>query len=57
VVRKIASTIEALRREGATIVLVERMATIALKPADRAYVLENGPREAQRHRPRARPRP
>jgi branched-chain amino acid transport system ATP-binding protein len=42
VVREIASTIEALRREGATIVLVEQMAAIALRLADRAYVLENG---------------
>jgi branched-chain amino acid transport system ATP-binding protein len=42
VVREIVSTIRALRQDGATIVLVEQMAAVALKLADRAYVLENG---------------
>ena len=41
-VKEIVSTIVNLRREGATIVLVEQMAAVALKLADRAYVLENG---------------
>ena len=36
------STIRSLREEGATIVLVEQMAAVALRLADRAYVLENG---------------
>src|SRR6266851_608658 len=39
---EIASTIRALRKEGATIVLVEQMAATALRLADHAYVLENG---------------
>ena len=42
VVKGIVSTIRALREEGATIVLVEQMAAVALRLADRAYVLENG---------------
>ena len=41
-VREIARTIRALREEGATIVLVEQMALVALRLADRAYVLETG---------------
>jgi branched-chain amino acid transport system ATP-binding protein len=41
-VKEIASTIRALRKEGATIVLVEQMAAAALRLADYAYVLENG---------------
>jgi branched-chain amino acid transport system ATP-binding protein len=41
-VQEIARTIRALREEGATIVLVEQMASIALRLADRAYVLETG---------------
>jgi branched-chain amino acid transport system ATP-binding protein len=41
-VKEIASTIRALRKEGATIVLVEQMAATALRLADHAYVLENG---------------
>ena len=41
-VKEIASTIRALRNEGATIVLVEQMAATALRLADHAYVLENG---------------
>jgi branched-chain amino acid transport system ATP-binding protein len=41
-VQEIARTIRALREEGATIVLVEQMASIALQLADRAYVLETG---------------
>ena len=42
VVKGIVSTIRTLREEGATIVLVEQMAAVALRLADRAYVLENG---------------
>ena len=41
-VQEIARTIRSLREEGATIVLVEQMASIALQLADRAYVLETG---------------
>jgi branched-chain amino acid transport system ATP-binding protein len=42
VVKGIVSTIRTLREEGATIILVEQMAAVALRLADRAYVLENG---------------
>jgi branched-chain amino acid transport system ATP-binding protein len=42
VVKGIVSTIRSLREEGATIVLVEQMAAVALRLADRSYVLENG---------------
>ena len=42
VVKGIVNTIRTLREEGATIVLVEQMAAVALRLADRAYVLENG---------------
>jgi branched-chain amino acid transport system ATP-binding protein len=42
VVKGIVNTIRALREVGATIVLVEQMAAVALRLADRAYVLENG---------------
>ena len=41
-VREIARTIQTLKDAGATIVLVEQMAAVALQLADRAYVLENG---------------
>jgi branched-chain amino acid transport system ATP-binding protein len=41
-VREIARTIQTLKDAGATIVLVEQMASVALQLADRAYVLENG---------------
>jgi len=41
-VKEIVSTIRTLRKEGATIILVEQMAAVALRLADRAYVLENG---------------
>lgn len=41
-VREIARTIRALKEEGATILLVEQMASVALGLADHAYVLENG---------------
>jgi len=41
-VQEIARTIRSLREEGATIVLVEQMASVALPLADRAYVLETG---------------
>jgi branched-chain amino acid transport system ATP-binding protein len=42
IVQEIARTIRSLKDDGATIVLVEQMASVALKLADRAYVLENG---------------
>lgn len=41
-VREIFGIITALRREGRTILLVEQMANLALRSADRAYVLEQG---------------
>ena len=41
-VREIARTIQTLKDAGATVVLVEQMASVALQLADRAYVLENG---------------
>jgi branched-chain amino acid transport system ATP-binding protein len=42
IIQEIARTIRRLKDEGATIVLVEQMASVALQLADRAYVLENG---------------
>ena len=42
VIQIIAQTIRGLRKEGATILLVEQMASVALELANRAYVLENG---------------
>ena len=42
VVKGIVNTIRTLREVGATIVLVEQMAAVASRLADRAYVLENG---------------
>jgi len=42
VVKEIVSTICTLRDEGVTIVLVEQMAAVALRLAERDYVLENG---------------
>jgi branched-chain amino acid transport system ATP-binding protein len=41
-VRQIFDIIAALRREGKTILLVEQMASLALRAADRAYVLVQG---------------
>jgi branched-chain amino acid transport system ATP-binding protein len=41
-VQEIARTIRALKEQGMSIVLVEQMASVALRLADRAYVLENG---------------
>jgi branched-chain amino acid transport system ATP-binding protein len=41
-VRQIFEIIAALRREGRTILLVEQMARLALRAADRAYVLVQG---------------
>jgi branched-chain amino acid transport system ATP-binding protein len=42
VVEDILATLDVLRREGMTILLVEQNARAALKVADRAYVLETG---------------
>jgi branched-chain amino acid transport system ATP-binding protein len=42
IVRQIFETIDRLRAEGMTIVLVEQNAGLALQHADRAYVLEAG---------------
>ena len=42
IIQDIARTIRSLKQDGATIVLVEQMASVALQLADRAYVLENG---------------
>ena len=41
-VKEVANTIEALKAEGVTILLVEQMASMALYVADRAYVIQNG---------------
>jgi branched-chain amino acid transport system ATP-binding protein len=41
-VREMFGIIGTLRREGRTILLVEQMANLALRAADRAYVLEQG---------------
>ena len=41
-VQQIARTIRQLKEVGATILLVEQMASVALQLADHAYVLENG---------------
>ena len=42
IVKQIFEIISELRRSGKTILLVEQMANLALKAADRAYVLERG---------------
>jgi len=42
VVRAIMETIQRLRREGTTVLLVEQNARAALAISDRAYVLQNG---------------
>lgn len=41
-VKEVANTIQALKQEGVTILLVEQMASMALYVADRAYVIQNG---------------
>ena len=41
-VRQIFDIIKNLRRMGRTILLVEQMANLALRVADRAYILEQG---------------
>ena len=41
-VREVANTVQALNREGVTILLVEQMASMALHVAHRAYVIQNG---------------
>ncbi|MFJ5714558.1 ABC transporter ATP-binding protein [Neobacillus sp. NPDC093127] len=42
VVKSIFSTINRIKQEGLTILLIEQNATMALSVADRGYVLENG---------------
>jgi branched-chain amino acid transport system ATP-binding protein len=42
IIQDVARTIPSLKQDGAKIVLVEQMASVALQLADRAYVLENG---------------
>jgi branched-chain amino acid transport system ATP-binding protein len=42
VVKEIFSVIKRIKRQGATILLVEQNAKAALKVADRAYVIETG---------------
>ena len=41
-VREVFASIQKLRAEGVTILLVEQMAYMALEVADRGYVLEQG---------------
>ena len=41
-VRKIYETIASIAQEGATILLVEQNANLALKMSQRAYVMESG---------------
>jgi branched-chain amino acid transport system ATP-binding protein len=41
-VRQIYDMIQGLRRSGVTILLVEQMANLVLRVADRAYILEQG---------------
>jgi len=41
-VQQIYGIISDLRRSGVTILLVEQMANLALRVADRAYILEQG---------------
>ena len=55
IVKEIVSTIRALRDEGATIVLVEQMAAVALRLADFAYVPRNWPCETLWHWTRSCP--
>src|SRR5262249_47643362 len=42
VVQQVARTILRLKDQGASILLVEQMATVALALANRAYVMDNG---------------
>jgi ABC-type branched-subunit amino acid transport system ATPase component len=42
VIQDLFATLERLRREAATILLVDQMSALALSLADRAYVLEGG---------------
>jgi branched-chain amino acid transport system ATP-binding protein len=47
VVKEIMSVIQALRKQGTTILLVEQNARAALKISDRAYVMETGKIQVQ----------
>jgi branched-chain amino acid transport system ATP-binding protein len=42
IVEDVFRTIEQVRREGTTVLLVEQNAHLALRVADRAYVIESG---------------
>ena len=48
--RQVFDIIKDLRRAGRTILLVEQMANLALRVADRAYILEQGRVVLQGHR-------
>ena len=52
-VRQIFDIIKELRRMGRTILLVEQMANLALRVADRAYILEQGKGRPARHSARS----
>ena len=53
VCQTIFSTIDEIKAEGTTVLLVEQNANAALKHSDRGYVLETGSVDFRRHRRRA----